>query len=954
MAVTEAKSGVRGRVIKLILEEGGDSRTLELDGDELTIGRTADNAVRVSDALSSRKHCRIHKTDDGFVVEDLKSRNGTTLNGKPLVEPKVLALGDRIAIGLSVVHFGARMDDDKKTSAKVAKAALLVSGANKAPGAASSGRGTKKLRYAVKFLDGPRQGKSASVSSFPYTIGSKKNVSLSLEGDDISPEHCMLVEDDGAVHVVDLNSEHGTFVDGKKVKGREKLKPSSILTLGKTTKLKWKDLAAKGTSNDELEPATATAEAPPAKPEKAEKPAPAEADEEDVPEGVVEEVTNLDSLGEDDDEDAGDAAAPAPKPVSKGKSGVLAKTAPGKTSKKAKPADEGDASGLLTSGEDETGIAASEFSAEGLATGGGGGALGAIAIVLLILAIFGAAVPVAISALAKEDHDPEPTGNLVKNWSFEDDPALRGWVGDAKVVTEDVAYGRRAVKLDASGETRGELRAADPQRLNPGKWLVLNAAVRTTGSAAAVLAIEWTDERRGDWKQLSYAAVADHQTSWSNAGNVTLAPPENATHARVLAFAAGINGGSGSVFFDRIVLKEETSPENGGSILKAAGLDVSSSPRGVLNLSRGGKALAQLELAIATPDGKRGDPISSEEAWTVSTPAQNPGDGGLFAEGTILDLASGDRVSSALIAKPVGESLRVSYEIPKKELADGRAVRVVLTVPRAQDLGPIELATLAGTAPKLEEAFAKANSTYIVVPGVVEIAWGGGADQASLRPLSPVALEVEKTGAGLRFELVLAPPAKGDVRVLALDLAKASSLARERVRSLFEQAETARREGRLEEARATYAKIAKDFSHEPAVAGRARKAAAELAQKADRLLDAVQGASDDAEDLALPELARAARAWAQELERGFPGGAQLQKASGLAERAEKKTKDAKARTTNVRARELVARAIKHREAGRLRLARTIYRFVVESFPPDDAAAVEAKEKLAAMPPEEKD
>jgi hypothetical protein len=217
-----------------------------------------------------------------------------------------------------------------------------------------------------------------------------------------------------------------------------------------------------------------------------------------------------------------------------------------------------------------------------------------------------------------------------------------------------------------------------------------------------------------------------------------------------------------------------------------------------------------------------------------------------------------------------------------------------------------------------------------------------------------VKLEIEKTGGGLRLELVSAPPAKGDVRALSLDLAKASSLARERVRSLFEQAETAKREGRLEDARATYARLVREFSHEPAVAGRAKKAASELALRADRLLESVQGAADDAEDLALPELARAARAWAQELARGFPGASQLQKANALADRAEKKTKDARARTSNVRARELVARAVKHREAGRMKLARTIYRFVIDNYPADDAAAVEAKEKLAAMPPEEKD
>ena len=42
-------------VLKLILEEGGELKELAFEGQEqVTIGRTADNAVRISDALSSR------------------------------------------------------------------------------------------------------------------------------------------------------------------------------------------------------------------------------------------------------------------------------------------------------------------------------------------------------------------------------------------------------------------------------------------------------------------------------------------------------------------------------------------------------------------------------------------------------------------------------------------------------------------------------------------------------------------------------------------------------------------------------------------------------------------------------------------------------------------------------------------------------------------------------------
>lgn len=977
-AIETKKTGVRGRVIKLILEEGGDSRVLELEAAELTIGRTADNAVRVSDALSSRKHCKIQKTDEGFVVEDLKSRNGTTLNGKPLVEPRVLAIGDRIAIGLSVVHFGAKLDDSEKKAptsdrAKAAKAVGQSGAIAKPVPATTSSRATKKTRYAVKFLDGDKKGKSVGVASFPYTIGSKKNVSLTLEVEDVSPEHCMLVEDDGAVHAVDLNSEHGTFVDGKKVKGREKLKPSSILTLGKTTKLKWKDLAAKTDSNDELEAVATTQEAPP----KLEPPVTlTKAGDVRAESGKLEgskaaradEVEDLDSLGNDDEDDAGartpeegtkiparPAKTSAKAPASPATSDKVAKEKSARRPKGAAAADDAASAALLS--EEETGIAAGEFTAQAVA-GDDGGALGAVAVVLLILVLFGAAIPVVISALAKEDLDPEPTDksgnrtNLVRNWSFENEPPLQGWAGDAKIVTTDVSYGKRAAGVECAGAKRGDLRAAEPQRLSPGQWIVLNASIRTTGAAAAVLGVEWTDERRADWRATSYSAVADKLSTWSNAGNVALAPPEGATHARVVAQAVGVGEGSGTAVFDRIFLQEEPPPEGAVPAVRAAGLDVTSSPRGVLTLARGGKALGLVQLTLAAPDGKRGDPLSSQEAWTIATPAALQGNGAILAEGSILDLATGDHVNASMEARPVGEGLRLSYEARKEDLAEGRALRVSLVVPKVSDLGPIEVATSSGATIKLDDAFAQAASPFIEIKEVVEIAWGEGADQASLRTRTPVALEAEKVGGSLRLQLVAVPSTKGDFRSLGLELAKASSLARERLRSLFEQAETAKRESRLEDARAAYARIAREFSHEPEAAERARKAAAELAQRADRLLDAVQGASDDAEELALPELARAARSWADELARGFPGGSQLQKANALAARAEEKSKAAKDRVGTTRGRELVALAMKHREAGRMALARTIYRYVIDKFPADDSAAVEAKERLAAMPPEQ--
>src|SRR5262249_8265622 len=62
----------------------------------------------------SREHCRIYKRDGRVFVEDLQSRNGTLLNGNPVVCVP-LAPGDRIQLGANaVLQFGV-LDDAEDT-----------------------------------------------------------------------------------------------------------------------------------------------------------------------------------------------------------------------------------------------------------------------------------------------------------------------------------------------------------------------------------------------------------------------------------------------------------------------------------------------------------------------------------------------------------------------------------------------------------------------------------------------------------------------------------------------------------------------------------------------------------------------------------------------------------------------------------------------------------------------
>jgi Nif-specific regulatory protein len=75
-----------------------------IEGDALVIGRETAANLCIPDASVSRRHSKIEKKDDGFVVTDLESLNGTFVNGVP-IRSRILEHGDRVRIGDSQFLF---------------------------------------------------------------------------------------------------------------------------------------------------------------------------------------------------------------------------------------------------------------------------------------------------------------------------------------------------------------------------------------------------------------------------------------------------------------------------------------------------------------------------------------------------------------------------------------------------------------------------------------------------------------------------------------------------------------------------------------------------------------------------------------------------------------------------------------------------------------------------------
>lgn len=84
-----------------ILQSQGDTPIIirMTPGSVRTLGRTARADFILDAALVSRLHCRLTADKaDQLVVEDLKSTNGTIVNGAR-VDRQLLKAGDRVTIG---------------------------------------------------------------------------------------------------------------------------------------------------------------------------------------------------------------------------------------------------------------------------------------------------------------------------------------------------------------------------------------------------------------------------------------------------------------------------------------------------------------------------------------------------------------------------------------------------------------------------------------------------------------------------------------------------------------------------------------------------------------------------------------------------------------------------------------------------------------------------------------
>lgn len=87
-------------------------KTFEIDKDEITIGRVKSNDIHINNLAVSKRHARIIKNQGNYLIEDLKSTNGTYLNTVRIIS-RYLKDSDVINIGKYTLVVNIKTENGK-------------------------------------------------------------------------------------------------------------------------------------------------------------------------------------------------------------------------------------------------------------------------------------------------------------------------------------------------------------------------------------------------------------------------------------------------------------------------------------------------------------------------------------------------------------------------------------------------------------------------------------------------------------------------------------------------------------------------------------------------------------------------------------------------------------------------------------------------------------------------
>jgi hypothetical protein len=101
--ITLRRKRREGNKVVVIKSDSQQGQEVEVD-DVKVLGRSAEADVLLDDPYASEFHMRLVAQENGLVLHDLGSTNGTYINGRRVTAPTSLRRGDTIQVGKTVME----------------------------------------------------------------------------------------------------------------------------------------------------------------------------------------------------------------------------------------------------------------------------------------------------------------------------------------------------------------------------------------------------------------------------------------------------------------------------------------------------------------------------------------------------------------------------------------------------------------------------------------------------------------------------------------------------------------------------------------------------------------------------------------------------------------------------------------------------------------------------------
>lgn len=222
---------------KILLRFRGEIlQEIDMDKDIISIGRKVDNHIVIDNQAVSSHHAIIEKQGDQLFVEDLKSLNGTYLNGRAVKRSEIFN-GDVIVIGIHSLEI--QLDKDRFDEAKNAAGrgrsmfeTVVITPEQRRRILLAASSTTPDVLGGFVVIKGPGGPRDYLIRDKVANIGREKGSVIRLKGL-FAPRRAALVNRRKEGYFITPTRSKTVKVNGNVIEQRHDLKDGDIVDIGR-------------------------------------------------------------------------------------------------------------------------------------------------------------------------------------------------------------------------------------------------------------------------------------------------------------------------------------------------------------------------------------------------------------------------------------------------------------------------------------------------------------------------------------------------------------------------------------------------------------------------------------------------------------------------------------------------------------------------------------------------